>query len=891
MSKSKNNWEDNLVIIVLIVIVIVLIYLVTVGNINLSDKLDAENKASEKAKERANSHETRLSKMKGIEKRLKFRFRLIHFLVRIILISLWAGLVWLFYLVGLIINATDVFVYSQAILIGTLAIHYLFSGSTTNLKDFITNLRKLVKKRVYGKHLNISERIMIRERELEILHSQAKILAIEETKVDQKNDRTVYSPDLAVSTEEEDQFKRYGFAKRVATTINDHREPNSIIFGLYGAWGEGKSSIINFVNQELKQHPDIICLYLNPWRYRDEESLLYHFFEKISQSLNKQLRSNSDKAAAFIEKYKGVSNLFGYDVSQLSTALSDSDLEILKRRVNEFLEESSFRLVVFVDDVDRLDKDEIYTLFRIIKLTADFTNTTYVLSFDPEMVGAAIGERFGKGTAISGQNFIEKIIQVPLPIPKVQPDSIRKFCISQLNEAFANDYDIEPKEVNRFLHQFTYNILPRIKTPRLAIRYSNALAFYVPLTYGEVNTVDMMLLEALKLFYPKHYTFVKNNSEYFIGSYESRDAYSTNKDEKKDRITKHLKRLNHGLSEHEISSVRELLIELFPVLDSVFSNVVYGGKQYTNWRNEKRVASASYFERFFSYTILDGDLSDIKFDEFIDSIDNNDVESIGHSITLLIAASSEQTFLFKVEQKIEELDWSIAVKLIEGVISISDSLDIEGTPQNLGFDSGIKQVSMAIYRLFSLDKHKGHDKLTVAKTYVKNASVELANEIVYWLDKGVGESDKLFSTEQIDSLNNIILEKVVAEDGWLWHNHRSECHVILRLWEKVNENAMKEYVNSFISESPENTLTFLESYLPKTRTLGSKDFQKADLSKDNYASLIKYAEPNKVKEELEKLYTAEKLSEEEVYWSERDWKANTSINAARQFLHWHEEEG
>src|SRR5690606_33695923 len=106
--------------------------------------------------------------------------------------------------------------------------------------------------------------------------------------------------------------------------------------------------------------------------------------------------------------------------------LGDVDIETLKERIGAILKENKSKVVIFIDDIDRLDKVEIHSIFRLVKLTADFLNTTYILSFDEEMVSAAIGERFGAGNQKSGQNFLEKIIQVPLKIPVAQPEALKQ---------------------------------------------------------------------------------------------------------------------------------------------------------------------------------------------------------------------------------------------------------------------------------------------------------------------------------------------------------------------------------------------------------------------------------------------------------------------------------
>ena len=128
----------------------------------------------------------------------------------------------------------------------------------------------------------------------------------------------------------------------------------------------------------------------------------------------------------------------------------------------------------------------------MVKLTADFANTNYVLSFDDEMVSAALADRFGEGNQNSGQNFLEKIIQIPLKIPLAQPAALQKFCFDIINSSLeTNKIDLPDDEGRSFGNEFSQNILLMLSTPRLAVRYGNTLSFSMPLLHKEVNLVDL----------------------------------------------------------------------------------------------------------------------------------------------------------------------------------------------------------------------------------------------------------------------------------------------------------------------------------------------------------------------------------------------------------------
>ncbi|PKG42573.1 P-loop NTPase fold protein [Psychroflexus sp. MES1-P1E] len=74
-----------------------------------------------------------------------------------------------------------------------------------------------------------------------------------------------FSSDKPVENEEQDRFQRYNFSKRIADTIIQRENEEGIVIGIYGAWGEGKTSVLNFIQKELDKQKTILTVALNPW--------------------------------------------------------------------------------------------------------------------------------------------------------------------------------------------------------------------------------------------------------------------------------------------------------------------------------------------------------------------------------------------------------------------------------------------------------------------------------------------------------------------------------------------------------------------------------------------------------------------------------------------------
>ena len=269
-----------------------------------------------------------------------------------------------------------------------------------------------------------------------------------------------------------------------------------------------------------------------------------------------QVEHADHPATRVTDRHRGA----GEAAEAVGKAISNVDIEKLKGRIEKLLADNKKRIVIFIDDIDRLEKGEIHAIFRLVKLTGDFAYTTYLLSFDENMVSSAIGERFGTGDQKAGLNFLEKIIQIPIKLPLAQKAALKNYCFKLVEQSLnSSQVVLTDDEAQEFVRKFTSNFLIRLTTPRLAVRYGNTLSFSLPLLKGEVNYVDLLLIEAIRVFYPELYDFVRYQPDYFIGGYGN-DVYSHNlNNEKVDKFKKLFDEFTKNYSPDEIAEANTLI--------------------------------------------------------------------------------------------------------------------------------------------------------------------------------------------------------------------------------------------------------------------------------------------------------------------------------------------
>ncbi|MBD1398802.1 hypothetical protein H9Q13_16640 [Pontibacter sp. JH31] len=443
-----------------------------------------------------------------------------------------------------------------------------------------------------------------------------------------RNNNHIHS-DKSVSQKTEDAFQRYSFAERISNLISSYQKEDSFVIGMYGKWGEGKSSVLNFIQIELADKDDIIVVNFNPWLFSGEAQLLLSFFQVLAASLDKKLKSKKEQLGEMLRDYAGALGVVGTFVGlpngkdifeAVGKKLTGKSVDDYKSTISKALADSGKKVLVVIDDIDRLSIDEVQTIFKLIKIAADFKNTIYLLSFDDELVASSLDPKYAMG----GRDYLEKIVQLPLKLPKAQQFAIKRYTLKVLNDVVsAYDVKLEEDEVHRFVEFLDKMLLPSIQNPRVATRFANSIYFAVPLLKGEVNMVDLLILEGIKVIHPSLYDFIRSNHSLLTQSYESgfgdyRESQSK-KEAAKGKITAHLKAMNYSVEE-----TLPMLQKLFPQLKSVFGNISYPERKWQDWYKNKRLCSGRYINRYFTYTVIEGEISDVYFDELLEKLAKED---------------------------------------------------------------------------------------------------------------------------------------------------------------------------------------------------------------------------------------------------------------------------
>lgn len=649
------------------------------------------------------------------------------------------------------------------------------------------------------------------------------------------------SEDKPVSHENEDSFNRYPYAIKIANLINASGKTQSIVAAIYAEWGKGKTSLLNFIKEELLKKDNIIVVEFNPWLFKGEEQLILSFFKILAEATNGKIKSNKENVTQLFSAYAGaLGGLItmagvpgaGKVIGAIAKLWKAKPLEHYRDRIDKMLSKSEKKIVVLIDDIDRLTVSEVQATFKLVKLVADFSNTSYILSFDNKMVAKSLDPMFVGG----GVKYLEKIIQLPIKLPEASKKYIRSYTFKIIESAISSlKVEIPEKENKRFEDIFVENLLPFIDSPRFALRYSNSIILSFSILKDLVNTTDLLIIEALKVLYPQTYDFIKANHEGLLGIYDSfLNPYKFGKDE--DYIKNELEEHLIKYSNDESKAIRAILIALFDPLRNAIGpgKVSFPDHIIQKWYLEKRICSRDYFNRYFTYSLDEDDISDIQFSSLIKELCSKD-------------------YLLEVDilrKKFEQFDFfSFTQKLHRHLedLSVNEKKTIAinlGLTPNFSFDETTANELFSYYHhLYSvlsksiISQKEQPDLLefvTDLFSRIKpiNSKIELLIRTTHFYENERSENPAL-SLQIIHSLENLVSGQIFSEYSIvdiLNNIPDNNFQYILRIRSREKPSEVKQGLTNLIVNNRSKFLDLLFAFSPNVFSSGESNSYKEPIT-------------------------------------------------------------
>lgn len=218
-------------------------------------------------------------------------------------------------------------------------------------------------------------------------------------------------PDIPLKDPKEDKLGYVDFSQNIANRINSIPKDSPYSLGIIAEWGVGKSTVINFIEYYLDEKRFII-LRFNPRHSFKPEKIQEDFFSFLASKLKQY---NSIFSSIFIDYMKGAGIIGKNNTIQIILNMYkvwNKDDE--STRINQAIEKLSKRVVVIIEDLDRLLAEEIIEVFKIIDNNAISNNIIFISAYDKEHINKILGEKYRHENSMFSDKFFNWEIHLPL---------------------------------------------------------------------------------------------------------------------------------------------------------------------------------------------------------------------------------------------------------------------------------------------------------------------------------------------------------------------------------------------------------------------------------------------------------------------------------------------
>lgn len=323
--------------------------------------------------------------------------------------------------------------------------------------------------------------------------------------------------------------------------------------GVFGRWGTGKSTFMNLLRNCLSiearrargEPGGFHSVLFQPWQFEDKEEVWKALLLSVIRYLEVVQARRSTAGGQQAERIKRTLAELALSVGKLAlnktvqtmtSGVLDLD-QVLDAYAKTARDNSQFintfrekfgalkqeilteeegdvpRLFVFVDDLDRCTPDNCIMVLEAIKLFFDLPECVFVLGIDREVVQRGIEQKYRQNLGIHGQDYIDKLIQLPFSLPPIRQETFERFVRS-----ITGSFEFSPEIQALIVRAAEGN-------PRLAKRLSNCLQLTRtvarrlydsadPALMGDIEKLDeakLALLLTLQVRYPVAYLWLTYN--------------------------------------------------------------------------------------------------------------------------------------------------------------------------------------------------------------------------------------------------------------------------------------------------------------------------------------------------------------------------------------------
>jgi hypothetical protein len=256
-------------------------------------------------------------------------------------------------------------------------------------------------------------------------------------------------------------------------------------------------------------------------------------------------------------------------------------------------------VVVLVDDIDRLERDELHAVLRMLRLVSDLPGLSHVLAYDRLAIRTLLFPDDPSGRV--ARDYLAKIVDVELSIATPTPEAVDRLLGPAIQPLLDT---VDQATSQQFVTRL--NLVPRqvflevLATPREVRRVVLATAIVWSTLSRDLNLFDLFVLRVIHARYPGAFDLLQTRQEWFANqSWSGNLWHHSRRDESKTEVEKWLTDLKSSGDAADQLLIR-LLGLIFPIVKEV---VIRPWPTESGARRERRIYHPDVFPRYFQLAV------------------------------------------------------------------------------------------------------------------------------------------------------------------------------------------------------------------------------------------------------------------------------------------------
>jgi predicted KAP-like P-loop ATPase len=672
-----------------------------------------------------------------------------------------------------------------------------------------------------------------------------------------------FSADRPIKDRSQDKLGRRYFSEATASAIRGWSGRESLTIALYGPWGNGKSSIKNMILDALGTDSGIDVVDFNPWQFANHVELTEAFFDEVAVALGrrsqKRQRSLLNRWRRYAQRLHSSATLVTLAIAPIKITLviagvilifcgvvrpgpifttvvgsllviaapllwiskvaeqignflaagpevGKESLEEIRSKLRSSLSDMQKPLLIVLDDLDRLRPSELTNVVQLVKANGDFPNLIYLILCDRNTVEKHLSLEL----KVNGRDYLEKIVQVSFNIPKLDDRQVRELLSEGISELLRSEHVAHRFDPQRWANVFWSGLNIYFTTLRQVNRYLSTLPFHISLLTGdsafEVNPIDLIAIEALRVFEPEAYQRIALNKILLT---------SVSQFQRADKATAEaaLNTIMASAPEERRAQLSSLLQQLFPTIQWVSGGPFYTAESSEEWYRDLRICSRDVFDRYFQLGISADDLAESDIQTILSSLGSR--EELNKLFRELRARGLFEKLLERLEAYKSVLDTE---NVLPFCISLCDEGDYLSSESSGMFEqSPLMHAERIIYWYLKRVTSPGRRAEILAAAFAESKGTTLPISLLGYAHRLLEDSNQEQFIEEKDlaKLRIVVVEKIrsASRNGLL---SLPQMPRLLQFWKSWgNEDEASRFVRDLTAE-PSGALSFVKAFVVRS---------------------------------------------------------------------------